>query len=154
MAWDIWYLMPFAFLIIGLMLVVIGARNQTAQAATLLQSEFTGSNSFIQWFLAIMILGAIGYYRPLKPVADGLLGLVILAMVLARGNPNAPGGGLFAQLEADIQGARAINAPATNTATLASSNTNGAVQSSSPMNFENLFAQPAYTGPLPNAVTI
>jgi len=91
--------MPFIFLIVGLMLLVIGVRGQSNTAITLLQNEFTGANSFIQWFLAIMILGLVGYYKPIKPLADGLIGLVILAMILNEQTQN----NIFGALESAFQ---------------------------------------------------
>jgi hypothetical protein len=109
--------MPFAFLIIGLMLIVIGVRGQTSEAGQLAASEFTGSNSFVQWFLAIMILGTIGYYKPVRPLADGMLGLVIVTMFLAKANPNSANGGFFSAFEKAVQNATPSPA-ATNTSTL------------------------------------
>jgi hypothetical protein len=103
--------MPFAFLIIGLMLIVIGARGNAGAAGSLLQSEFTGQNSFLNFLIAIMVLGMIGYYKPLKPVADGLIGLVILVIVIANQNS----GGLFAAFENAVLGATPIS-PAPSTA--------------------------------------
>jgi len=91
--------MPFIFLIVGLMLLVIGVRGQSNAAISLLQNEFTGANSFIQWFLAIMILGLVGYYKPIKPLVDGLIGLVILAMILNEQTQN----NIFGALESAFQ---------------------------------------------------
>ena len=100
----VWFVaVPFVLGFIAIAMIAIGIRGQAQAAGTLLASEFTGAGSFIQWFLAIMILGLIGYYKPAKPVADAMLGLVIVAMVLVRGNPNAPGGGFIAQLENAFQ---------------------------------------------------
>lgn len=100
--------MPFVFAFVGVMLVAIGLRGRASDASALLASEFTGSNSFVRWFLAIMILGLIGYYKPVKPVADAMLGLVIVAIILTKGNPNAPGGGFFAQLNDAFTGAKPL----------------------------------------------
>jgi hypothetical protein len=99
--------MPFVILIIGLMALVIGVRGQSTAAISLLQSEFTGSGSFIQWFIAIMILGLVGYYRPVRPVTDSLLLLVILSMVMANQSKN----GLFKEFENALQNTKATAAP-------------------------------------------
>jgi hypothetical protein len=100
--------MPFVFLIVGLMILIIGVRGQSNTAIKLLQSEFTGANSFIQWFLAIMILGLVGYYKPIKPLSDGLIGLVILAMILNEQSQN----NIFGALEQAFQ--NTTPSPATN----------------------------------------
>lgn len=100
--------MPFVFAFFAIALLAIGVRGQANNASKLLADEFTGSNSFIQWFLAIMILGLLGYYKPIRAVADAMLGLVIVAIVLVKANPNAAGGGFFAQLEAAFQNTTAL----------------------------------------------
>lgn len=88
--------MPFIFAFLGILLVVIGARGQAAAAGQLLASEFTGPNSFATWFLAIMLLGFAGYWRPARPLANGMLGLVMLGLILAYGSGSK---GFFANLE-------------------------------------------------------
>lgn len=95
--------MPFVLLFIGLVAILVGVRGHGKDAGDLLAKEFTGSNSFIQWFLAIMILGLIGYYKPAKPVADGMIGLLIVAMIISKK-------GLFANLESAFQNAQPIAA--------------------------------------------
>lgn len=132
--------MPFVLAFIGIMVLAIGARGRSSDASALLASEFTGPNSFVQWFLAIMIVGLIGFYKPVKPVADGFIGLVILSMVLVKANPKQPGGGFFAQLEAAFQNSPALPAQpvatsgttsgATGAASATGSNASAAVPSS------------------------
>lgn len=102
--------MPFVIAFIAIIMVAIGVRGHAKDAGDLLQSEFTGSNSFVSWFLAIMILGLIGYYKPVRPVADAMLGLVIVAILLTKANPNAAGGGFFAQLNDAFKTATAVPA--------------------------------------------
>ena len=77
--------MPLVVAIVAAAMITIGLRGQSGAATTLLASELIGPNSFIQWFLAIVILGMIGYWRPARPVADGLLGLVLLGLFLSKG---------------------------------------------------------------------
>lgn len=85
--------MPLVFLLIGLAVLSIGLRGRAGDAMVLLSSELTGPQSFVQWFLAIMILGVIGYWRPARPVADAMLGLVLVALFVNKGQ------GFFANLE-------------------------------------------------------
>lgn len=112
--------MPFVLAFIGIIAVVIGVRGQSSAAGKLLASEFTGKQSFIPWFLAVMLLGLIGYWDKAKPVSDASLGLLIVVLVLAPRNGQG-GGGLFTSLEdaflnatpitADNSGSRGTSAP-------------------------------------------
>jgi hypothetical protein len=102
--------MPFVLAFIGIIAVVVGVRGQSGAAGKLLASEFTGPNSFIKWFLAIMILGLIGYWDKAKPVSDASLGLLLVVMVLAPRNGQG-GGGIFANLEDAFTNATPITAP-------------------------------------------
>jgi len=88
--------MALVFLLIGVAVVAIGVRGQASQAGALLTSELTGSNSFLPWAGAILILGLIGAYRPARPFANGMLVLVIVAIVLAQGK------GFFGQLQSAL----------------------------------------------------
>jgi hypothetical protein len=88
--------MPFVFIIIGVGFVVIAIRGTQATAFQLLQSEFSGPNSFIKWALAIFILGAVGYIPTIRPVTRALLALVLLVIFLVNGK------GLFAQFNNQI----------------------------------------------------
>lgn len=77
--------MPLVLLLVAIGVVAIGVRGQSAEAGKLLASEFAGANSFIPWFLAIMLVGVIGYWKPAKPFSDAFLGLIVLALLLAQG---------------------------------------------------------------------
>lgn len=88
--------MPFVFIVVGIGFVVIAIRGTQATAFQLLQSEFSGANSFIKWALAIFILGALGYIQTIRPVTRALLALVLLVIFLVNGK------GLFAQFNAQI----------------------------------------------------
>jgi hypothetical protein len=107
-------------LFIAIAAIVLGVRGQAGNASTLLAKEFTGAGSFIPWFLALMLIGAIGFWKPAKPFADGFLGLVLLALFLDKANPNQKGGGFFAQLQNAF--ATATATPAVNVAPTSSSN--------------------------------
>lgn len=157
--------MPFAFAIIGLMFVVIAVRNQQQNAITLLKSEFTGKNSFIQWFLALGVLGAIGYYKPFKPLANGMLFLIILVMVIANQNKNG-GGGLFAKFEDAVQNATPIAAPSSAATNGSSVNSGGSSsiqqefpygQTSTPIDttggFSTFPSGQSSTNPFPNGMS-
>lgn len=114
--------MGIVFLIVGIFAVAIGVRGQAGEAGKLLASEFTGSNSYVQWLAAILILGAIGIWKPARPAANAMIGLVILAIFIRRGQ------GFFDQFNSAITSATAAPRQAVATA----SGTPSAAGSSAP----------------------
>jgi hypothetical protein len=95
--------MPFAFLVIGLSLVITGANDTYKPLGNQLLKDFTGKGNFTYWVVAIGAIGAIGYFQPFRDVTRYFMGLVVLAMFLAQGNPKNPGGGFFEQFKKAIQ---------------------------------------------------
>lgn len=87
--------MPFALLIVGFVLIIASARNTQDNLFALVKADFVGPNNFIFWVVSILIIGAIGYIPKLKPISTAFLVLVILVLILTRGNPNTAGGGFF-----------------------------------------------------------
>ena len=108
--------MPFALLIIGVVLIAAGVRNKQGDLYGLLAADFTGANNFIYWVAAILLIGAVGYLPRMKPVSDGFLILVLLVLVLKRGNPSGAGGGLFSQLTSALNSSTTKAQPAGSTA--------------------------------------
>jgi hypothetical protein len=92
--------MPFALIIVGAAFLVAGVRNKQDDLFRLVRNDFTGPNNFIFWVISILAIGAVGYIPKLKPISDGFLALVILVLILARGNPSNVGGGFFQQFTA------------------------------------------------------
>jgi len=88
--------MPFALVIIGLVLLVASVRNTQSQLFTMVQGDFTGPNNFVYWFLAMIIIGSIGYVPKLKAFSNAMLGLVIVVLFLKKGT------GFFAQFQQAI----------------------------------------------------
>lgn len=99
--------MPFALVIIGLILIVSGAKDTYRQLGAELQSDFTGPGNFTYWLAAIFLIGAVGYVEKLRPVSNLFLVLLILVIVIKNG-------GLFDRLNDFLsQGPVAPNAPPT-----------------------------------------
>lgn len=92
--------MPFALLIIGVVLLIAGVRGTQDTLFTLVKGDFAGSNNFIYWFVAILIIGAIGYIKPLKPISNALLILVVLVLFLTKGQSGD--GNFFSQFTKGI----------------------------------------------------
>lgn len=109
--------MPFVFIVVGIGLVVVAIRGTQATAFQLLQSEFSGPNSFVKWALAIFILGGLGYIPVIRPITRALLLLVVLVIFLKNGT------GLFAQFNSQIANPISPPAPSTGTATTPASGT-------------------------------
>lgn len=81
--------MPFIFLFIGILLLVSGLRNTATvgnpNLVTLIKGDFTGTDNFIYWVIAIMVIGALGYIDELKGLSISLLVLVIIVLFLSNG---------------------------------------------------------------------
>jgi len=87
--------MPFAFLIIGVVLVVAGVRDKTSELFTLLKQDFSGKTSFEVWALAILVIGGLGYIQKLQGLSRAFMALVLLVLFLSNG-------GFFQQFNAQI----------------------------------------------------
>lgn len=79
--------MAFALLIIGITLIVSAVRNTVTDLITLIKGDFSGQGNFLYWIAALLLVGAVGYIPRLKPISDGLLVAIVLAVLLSRGNP-------------------------------------------------------------------
>lgn len=86
--------MPLALVLLGVLFLTAAARGakcgsdgQTQCADVLfstLKSDFTGPGNFLYWGIALWVIGAAGYYKPLKPLSNAFLGLVILVLFLSN----------------------------------------------------------------------
>lgn len=88
--------MPFALIIVGLVMLVSSARNTQSQLWTLLVNDFTGQHNFVYWFVSIMAIGSVGYIKPLRPIANAFLTLVIIVLFLSNK-------GFFSQFLSQVQ---------------------------------------------------
>lgn len=113
--------MPIAFLIIGALFLTAAVRgtistttvNGTQQEGLLplLQGEFTGTNNFLLWMVAIWLVGALGYIPGFKPISNAFLALLLIVIFLSNK-------GFFAQFQSAITGTQSAGAKtATPTAT-------------------------------------
>jgi len=93
--------MAFVLLIIGITLLVAGVQNTQADLFTLLKKDFS---AFLMWFIAIFLIGALGYIPKLKPLSTAFMGLVILVLFLSKGT------GFFAQFTSALNSAQAAPA--------------------------------------------
>lgn len=110
--------MGFALLIVGLLMVITGARGTYTQFGSQIASEFTGQNNFTYWLIAIGAVGAVGYIQSLQVISRYLMALIILSIFLSHK-------GFFSQFQAALQsGPKQPNTTGSN-----SSNTTNALDS-------------------------
>lgn len=87
--------MAFPLIFIGLLMIVVGARDKTQEFEQLLASDFLGDGRgapFLAWIVAVLALAAVGSFKPLRGVSDGFL-LLIAAVILLSNR------GFFAEFE-------------------------------------------------------
>lgn len=77
--------MPFALVVIGLLLIVTGARDTHKQFGELLVKDFTGPNNFTYWLVSFGVIGALGYNETLKPFSRAFMFLIITGMIIRNG---------------------------------------------------------------------
>lgn len=84
--------MSLGLLVIGALFLISAVRGSQGDLFGALQKDFTGSNNFLQWALALVLIGACGYVPRLKDFSIALLALVLVAIFLRKGT------GFFDQL--------------------------------------------------------
>lgn len=87
--------MPFVILIAGIVLVVAAARDKQSDLFALMKSDFTGKGSFMPWIASLLLIGGLGYVKPIKPVTDAFILLLIIVLFLSNG-------GFFAKLNQQL----------------------------------------------------
>jgi len=76
--------MPFALLFIGIVFLTAAVRNKQDLLFATLKDDFTGPNNFFYWGISLFIIGAAGYYKPLKPLSSAFMTLVIVVLFLSN----------------------------------------------------------------------
>lgn len=89
--------MPFALLIIGLILVITGAKDTHRAMGSQLAKDFTGQGNFFWWLAAIFLMGAVGKIPGMQNFSRALMGLVIVVLLISNK-------GIFANLTSALQG--------------------------------------------------
>ncbi len=77
--------MPFALVIIGIIMIITGAKGTQDDLGNQLLKDFTGENNFMYWIVAIGGVGALGYIKPIQPFSRAFMALIIVAMVIRNG---------------------------------------------------------------------
>lgn len=76
--------MPVALVIIGMILLVAGIRDNVGNLGRLVAADFSGPNNFFYWAVSVIIVGAIGYVPALRNPSRAFLILILLVMVLSN----------------------------------------------------------------------
>jgi hypothetical protein len=78
--------MGLMFLIAGVLFFTAAVRGPeaTKELLSILQDDFTGPKNFFVWALAVGAVAGLGYIPKMRPLANALFVLVILALILAH----------------------------------------------------------------------
>lgn len=76
--------MPYALVIIGLLMIITGINNTYSQFAGQLQTDFGGSRGFIVWAIALAAVGALGYINDLRTFSHYFMALILISFVLSN----------------------------------------------------------------------
>src|SRR5882672_3183004 len=87
--------MPFSFVFVGLIMIVSGLKGTQGALGSQIVKDFTGDRNFLYWFLAIGLIGSVGYVESLRSISRTFLVLIIVSMILKNG-------GVFAKLQEAI----------------------------------------------------
>jgi flagellar biosynthesis component FlhA len=93
---------PFAFIIVGTVLLISGVKGTSQDLLSLVKGDLTGSNNFVYWIIAILVVGSIGYIPGFRKFSIAFLSLVLIVLFLKEGNPNGSGGGFFQEFQNSI----------------------------------------------------
>lgn len=83
-------------------MVVSGIRGTAGDLVTLLKGDLTGTNNYLFWVLAIILIGGLGYVESFKPFSRALLVLVLLGLILNDEKKDGSAG-LFTSFETAIK---------------------------------------------------
>jgi hypothetical protein len=75
---------PLALLTAGIIFIIVSVRGTQKELFDTLRSDFTGPNNFLEWGVALFVIGAIGYYKPLKPVSTAFMTLLVIVLFISN----------------------------------------------------------------------
>lgn len=93
--------MPLALIAIAVVLITAAIRGTQGDLAALLKKDFTGPGNFLYWILALGSVGALGYIKEFRPVANAFLFLLLVVFILAA---NKGGKDFFSSLLSQVRG--------------------------------------------------
>lgn len=96
--------MPFALVLIGLIMIISGVKNTQSMLGQQLVKDFTGSGNFVYWIVSIFVVGSLGYIPGFEKFSRAFMALIVLTLFLANG-------GFFQQFTQALQGGTAQAPP-------------------------------------------
>ena len=97
--------MPWAILTIGTMILVTAYQGTEDAFFTQVKQDMLGSNGmksgFVFWFLAIAVVGGLGYIPSFRPLSRAFLVLLLVVLFLAQSKNG--GGGFFQKFQQQLQ---------------------------------------------------
>ncbi len=99
--------MGIGFTLIGLVLIITGARDTYAAFGNQLRADFTGPGNFTFWIASIALVGALGYVPQLRTFSHYFMALILLALLLSHQ-------GFFSKLSAALATGPVTPSPPTN----------------------------------------
>jgi hypothetical protein len=76
--------MPMILLVIGTIFIGAAIRGKHDELFAVMKDDFTGPNNFIYWGISLFVIGALGYYKPLRPLSNSFMLLVVLVLFLSN----------------------------------------------------------------------
>lgn len=79
--------MPIFILFVGIILVAAGINDKFSDLKNLVIEDFKpsdNSTAFQYWIIAIVVAGAFGYIKGLRPLSNALLLLIFVAMFVKK----------------------------------------------------------------------
>jgi hypothetical protein len=86
--------MSLALMFTGVLFLAAAVRDAQGDLYGLLQKDLTGANNFLQWALALVLVGSLGFIPKMKGFSMALLALVLVTIFVKKGT------GFFDQLSA------------------------------------------------------
>lgn len=71
-------------LLIGVVLIVAGARGKSSELGAIVQDDFVSQPSYFVWILAVATIGIIGSFKPLKEASNAFYALLIIVLLLSN----------------------------------------------------------------------
>lgn len=93
--------MPFVFLIVGVVMLVSGVRDTSADLLTLLKGDLINTHGFAYWMIAILVVGGVGYIQGFTSLSRSFLVLLLIVLVLAQSKNGA--GGFFTEAQSQLK---------------------------------------------------
>lgn len=95
--------MPLLLIAAGIVLLVATLRGTTNDLFSLLRDDFVGKPNFLVWIGAIVGVGAFGYIKEVRPIANAFLVLIFVVLVLSNR-------GFFKQFTSAIKSTEGVTA--------------------------------------------